>query len=59
MDIQYILAFLLLNRDARPVAGVLVGAGKPVEQRRLAAVRVTGKGYRETHLAFPLPSSPS
>ena len=34
------LAFLFLDRDARPVAYELVGAGQRVEQRRFAAVRV-------------------
>ena len=35
-------AFLFLDRDARPVANKLIGAGQRIEQRRLAAVRVTG-----------------
>ena len=38
------LAFLLLDRDARPVADELVGAGQSVEQGGLAAVRVARKG---------------
>ena len=33
-------ALLLLHRDAGPVAHILVGAGKGVEQRGLAAVRI-------------------
>ena len=35
-------AFLFLDRDARPVAHKLIGAGQRIEQRRLAAVRVAG-----------------
>ena len=35
------LGFLFLNRDARPVANVAVGAGDQVEKRGLAAVGVT------------------
>ena len=38
------LAFLLLDRNARPVADELVGAGQRVEQRCFTAVRVAGKG---------------
>ena len=38
------LAFLLLHRDARPVADELVGAGQRIEQRCFAAVRVARKG---------------
>ena len=35
-------AFLFLDRDARPVAHKLIGAGQRIEQRCLAAVRVAG-----------------
>ena len=42
-------AFLLFNRNARPVADELVGAGQRVEQRCLAAVRVTGKRDLDLH----------
>ena len=35
-------AFLFLDRDARPVAHKLIGAGQRIEQRRFAAVRVAG-----------------
>ena len=38
------LAFLFLDRDARPVAHELVGAGERVEQGSLTAVRVARKG---------------
>ena len=38
------LAFLLLDRYARPVAYELVGAGERVEQRGFTAVRVARKG---------------
>ena len=44
-----VLAFLLLDGDARPVANVLVGARQVVEHRRLAAVRVAGKGNADSH----------
>ena len=48
-------AFLLLHGHARPVAHVLRGAGQVVEHRRLAAVRVAGKRYANSHvLPFPL-----
>ena len=40
-------AFFALDRDARPVADVLVGAGQLVEDRGLAGVRVTGEGDHE------------
>ena len=42
-------AFLLLNRNARPVADELVRAGQVVEQRGLAAVRVAGKRDLDLH----------
>ncbi len=42
-------AFLLLNRNARPVADELVRAGERVEQRGLAAVRVAGKRDLDLH----------
>jgi len=42
-------AFLLFNRNARPVADELIGAGQRVEQRCLAAVRVTGKRDLDLH----------
>ena len=35
-------AFFFLDRDARPVAHKLIGAGQRIEQRRFAAVRVAG-----------------
>ena len=44
------LAFLLLDRNARPVADELVGAGQRVEQRCFTAVRVAGKGNFDLHL---------
>ncbi len=43
------LAFLLLDRDARPVADELVGAGQSVEQGGFAAVRVARKGDAQIH----------
>ena len=42
-------AFLFFDRDARPVADKLVGAGQRVEQRGLAAVRVARKGDAHIH----------
>ena len=42
-------AFLLLNRNARPVADELVRAGERVEQRSLATVRVAGKRDLDLH----------
>ena len=47
--VTFQLAFLLLDRDARPVAHELVGAGQCVEQRRFAAVRVAREGNANTH----------
>ncbi len=48
-------ALLLLDGDARPVAHVLRGPGQVVEHRRLAAVRIAGKRYANSHvLPFPL-----
>ena len=44
-----VLALLLLDGDARPVANVLIGACQVVEHRRLAAVRVAGKGNADSH----------
>ena len=44
-----VLAFLLFNSNARPVANVLVGAGQVVEHGRLAAVRVAGKRNANSH----------
>ena len=44
------LPFLLLDRNARPVADELVGAGQRVEQRCFTAVRVAGKGNFDLHL---------
>ena len=44
-----VLALLLLDGDARPVANVLVGTRQVVEHRRLAAVRVAGKGNADSH----------
>ena len=45
-----VLPFLFLNGHARPVANVLAGAGQIVEHRRLAAVRVAGKRYANSHV---------
>ena len=48
-------ALLLLDGNARPVAHVLRGPGQVVEHRRLAAVRIAGKRYANSHvLPFPL-----
>ena len=47
--VTFQLTFLLFNRDARPVAYELVGAGQRVEQRRFAAVRVAREGNANTH----------
>ena len=44
-----VLAFLLFNSNARPVANILVGAGQVVEHGRLAAVRVAGKRNANSH----------
>ena len=44
-----VLALLLLDGHARPVANVLVGTRQVVEHRRLAAVRVAGKGNADSH----------
>jgi len=38
-------AFLFLNRDARPVADMLLGTGQTVEQRGLAAVGIADQCY--------------
>ena len=50
------LAFLLLDRNARPVADELVGAGQRVEQRGFAAVRVACKGNFDLFLHILTPS---
>ena len=49
-------SFLLLNRDARPVADKLVRAGQGIEQRCLAAVRIAREGNADLffHLISPL-----
>ena len=44
-----VLAFLLFNSNARPVANVLVGSGQVVEHGCLAAVRVAGKRNANSH----------
>ena len=54
-----VLPFLLLDGHARPVANVLAGTGQVVEHRRLAAVRVAGKRYANSHVQpFHLLRSP-
>ena len=47
-------SFLLLYRDARPVADELVRAGQCIEQRSLTAIRVARKGDSDTHLTSSL-----
>ena len=42
-------AFLLFDRDARPVAHILVAAGEVVEHGGLAAVRVARQGNLDGH----------
>ena len=49
-------AFLLLHRHARPVARVLMRAREPVEERRLAAVRIADNANRFHHLTSPFSS---
>ena len=51
-------ALFLLDRNARPVSDELVGAGQRVEERCLAAVRVTCERYPYVHLFSPLKSAP-
>ena len=46
---------LLLDRDARPVADVLLRPRKRVEERRLAAVRVSCEGYFHAFRHLPPP----
>ena len=47
-------ALLLLHRDARPVAHILVGTGQVVEQGRLAAVGIACQRNFDVHAFAPL-----
>ena len=49
------LAFLLFDRDARPVADELVRTGQRVEQRGFTAVRVARKGNFDLFFHLPAP----
>ena len=49
-------ALLFFDRDARPVADELVGAGQSVEQGGFAAVRVARKGNFDLFLHILTPS---
>ena len=51
-----VVMLLLLNRNAGPVADILVGAGQRIEQRCFAAVRVARKGNFD--LLFHVTSPP-
>ena len=54
------VSFLLFNRDARPVADVLVGSRQVVEQRRFATVRIACQSnFQLTHAASPFTGSTS
>ena len=51
-------AFLFLDRNARPVADKLVGAGQRVEQGGFPAVRIPRQGYSNIHRTSSLPIFP-